>query len=58
MGVVFDEIITEVEAPATTGDANEGAVASSAGSPSTESEAELCQRLSRLNERQCRLVAD
>ena len=58
MGAVFDEIITEVEAPSTTGDSNEGGPASQTSSPPKESDIELCQQLERINERQCRLMAD
>lgn len=58
MGAVFDEIITEVEAPSTAEGSNEGDPESQANSPSRESDVELCQRLGRINERQCRLMAD
>ncbi len=58
MGAVFDEIITEIEAPSTTDEGNQGEPPPETGSPSKESDLELCQRLDRINERQCRLMAD
>lgn len=58
MGAVFDEIITEIEPPSTTGGGSEGEPPAETGSPSKESDIELSQRLDRINERQCRLLAN
>lgn len=58
MGAVFDEIITEIDPPSTTGEGTEGGTPPETGSPSKESDIELCQRLDRISERQYRLMAD
>lgn len=57
MGVVIDEVVTEIDAPPTGGN-SQGEHRPAEGTPQAHGDGDLRRRLERLCERQRRLAAD
>ena len=58
MGVVFDEIISEITTPPAISEEGRNRQNETGYAQAHETDAELCQRLDRVNKRQSRLIAD